>query len=61
MFHACCFQFAEGVILDLESMWQESTPLTPMICFLSMGSDPTDNIERLAKGKGISERYLLHV
>ena len=56
-----CFQFAEGVILDLEAMWQESTPFTPMICFLSMGSDPTDNIERLAKSKGISESYLLHV
>jgi dynein heavy chain len=47
--------FAEGVVLDMDEMWEESEPRCPMICFLSMGSDPTDNIERLAKSKGISE------
>ncbi|XP_046353935.2 dynein axonemal heavy chain 5-like isoform X1 [Haliotis rufescens] len=46
-------EFAEGVILNLEAMWQESANRSPMICFLSMGSDPTDDIERLAKQKGI--------
>jgi len=46
-------QFAEGVVLDMESMWTESDCRTPMVCFLSMGSDPTDGIERLAKSKGI--------
>ncbi|ELU05307.1 hypothetical protein CAPTEDRAFT_162628 [Capitella teleta] len=46
-------RFAEGVILDMEEMWDESEARCPMICFLSMGSDPTDNIERLAKSKGI--------
>uniref|UniRef100_A0A6Q2YIW6 AAA+ ATPase domain-containing protein n=1 Tax=Esox lucius TaxID=8010 RepID=A0A6Q2YIW6_ESOLU len=45
--------YAEGVILDLESMWLESNKRTPMVCFLSMGSDPTENIERLAKAKGV--------
>lgn len=43
------FQFAEGVILNLESMWEESDSRTPMVCFLSMGSDPTASIEALAK------------
>ena len=38
-------------------MWDESDNRTPLTCFLSMGSDPTDNIERLAKTKGISESY----
>ncbi len=42
-------RYAEGVILDLEATWQESDPRTPLICFLSMGSDPTSNIEALAK------------
>ena len=42
-------RFAEGVILDMERMWEESTPRTPMVCLLSMGSDPTTNIENLAK------------
>ena len=37
------------MILNLESMWEESTPRTPMVCFLSMGSDPTASIEALAK------------
>ena len=49
----CCIssdqQFAEGVILNLENMWDESDVRTPMICFLSMGSDPTASIEGLAK------------
>jgi len=40
-------------VLDMDAMWAESDSRTPMICFLSMGSDPTDNIERLAKSKGI--------
>lgn len=46
-----CFtwQYAEGVILNLENMWEESDIRTPMICFLSMGSDPTASIEALAK------------
>lgn len=52
-----CFQFAEGVILNLETMWEESNKRTPLVGFLSMGSDPTENIERLAKQKGLSEYY----
>jgi len=42
----------------MEVMWAESDCRTPMICFLSMGSDPTDNIERLAKSKGIRMYHL---
>ena len=41
----------------MEQMWEESDNRAPMICFLSMGSDPTDNIERLAKSKGICKLY----
>jgi dynein heavy chain, axonemal len=36
-------------VLNYEEMLEESRPLTPIICFLSMGSDPTTNIESLAK------------
>ncbi|KAM4579488.1 dynein axonemal heavy chain 8-like, partial [Fundulus diaphanus] len=42
-------QFAEPVILNLHGTWEESDSRTPLICFLSMGSDPTDQIEALAK------------
>ncbi|XP_071768037.1 dynein axonemal heavy chain 8-like [Centroberyx gerrardi] len=42
-------RFAEPVILNLESTWEESDPRTPLICFLSMGSDPTNQIDALAK------------
>ncbi|XP_028288430.1 dynein heavy chain 5, axonemal [Parambassis ranga] len=45
-------QYAEGLVLDLDAMWAESDIKTPMVCLLSMGSDPTENIERLAKSKG---------
>lgn len=44
-------QYAEGLVLDLDAMWAESDNRTPMVCLLSMGSDPTENIERLAKTK----------
>ncbi|KAL8616403.1 Dynein heavy chain 5, axonemal [Nucella lapillus] len=41
--------FAEGVILDLEKMVKESDSRTPLVCLLSLGSDPTTSIESLAK------------
>ncbi|XP_067841427.1 dynein axonemal heavy chain 8-like [Heptranchias perlo] len=42
-------KFAEPVILNLETTWEESDVQTPLICFLSMGSDPSNQIEGLAK------------
>ncbi|KAK2191796.1 hypothetical protein NP493_45g04011 [Ridgeia piscesae] len=42
-------RFAEPVILNLKETLLESEPRTPLICFLSMGSDPTNQIEDLAK------------
>lgn len=50
--------YAEGVILDLEKTWEESDPRTPLICFLSMGSDPTDSIIALGKRQKIETRYV---
>lgn len=41
--------YAENVILELEKTWEESDNKTPLINFLSMGSDPTSLIENLAK------------
>ena len=40
-------------MLDMEKMCDESDQFSPMICFLSMGSDPTVQIEALAKRKSI--------
>ncbi|XP_072165822.1 dynein axonemal heavy chain 8-like [Diadema setosum] len=42
-------RYADPVILDLEKTWEESDTRTPLICFLSMGSDPTNQIEGLGK------------
>ena len=42
-------RYADPVILNLEATWAESTVRVPLICFLSMGSDPTNQIENLAK------------
>ncbi|KAK7114140.1 hypothetical protein V1264_000252 [Littorina saxatilis] len=41
--------FADGVILDLEKMAKEGSCRTPLVGLLSLGSDPTTNIENLAK------------
>ncbi|XP_074730366.1 dynein axonemal heavy chain 5 isoform X6 [Strix uralensis] len=51
-------KYAEGVILDLEKTWEESDPRTPLICFLSMGSDPTDSIIALGKKMKTETRYV---
>ncbi len=45
-------KFVDGVILDLDRMFEESDQKTPLICFLSMGSDPTNLIEQLGKRRG---------
>ncbi len=42
-------RFSEAVLLDLKLTYEESTERVPLICFLSMGSDPTAQIEELAK------------
>uniref|UniRef100_A0A8C0EYH8 Dynein axonemal heavy chain 8 n=1 Tax=Bubo bubo TaxID=30461 RepID=A0A8C0EYH8_BUBBB len=42
-------KYTEPVILNLEKTWEESDTRTPLICFLSMGSDPTIQIDSLAR------------
>lgn len=67
-------RFTEPVLLDLEETWEESDKQTPLICFLSMGSDPTNQIEALAKrlkldcrsismgqGQGVHARRLIQL
>ncbi|XP_040521760.1 dynein axonemal heavy chain 5 isoform X2 [Gallus gallus] len=51
-------KYAEGFMLEMEAMWSESDCRTPLTCFLSVGSDPTENIERLAKSKNIPCRAI---
>ena len=36
-------------------MFYESNVRSPMVCLLSMGSDPTNNIEALAKKHKLGE------
>ena len=48
-------KYAEGVILDMEKMLEESTIRIPMVCFLSMGSDPTNDIDMLSRKLQISK------
>lgn len=47
--HSLGERFAEPVVLNFEELLKESKELVPMICFLSLGSDPSSNIELLAK------------
>lgn len=53
-------EYAEGVILDLQEMVEESTVRTPMVCLLSLGSDPTNAIEALAKIREIGMCFCLY-
>ena len=51
--------YAEGVILDIEKMFSESKCRTPLICFLSLGSDPSDSVRDLAKKLSFGNNNLL--
>ncbi|KAK3588114.1 hypothetical protein CHS0354_012171 [Potamilus streckersoni] len=51
-------RYAEPVILNLEATWAESEARVPLICFLSMGSDPTNQIESLAKKLNLEIRAI---
>lgn len=46
-------EYGEARILDLENTWSESEPRTPLICILSIGSDPSPQITALAKQKDV--------
>ncbi|KAK2720694.1 hypothetical protein QYM36_004548, partial [Artemia franciscana] len=46
-------EYNEPPLLDLEEAFQESDALTPLICLLSAGADPTHKIESLARQKEI--------
>lgn len=58
-------EYGEMQILDLEVTWSESEPRTPLVCILSIGSDPTSQIATLAKNKNIGKliikKYFLPV
>ena len=51
-------RFADAVILNMDDMLKESDSRNPMICFLSLGSDPTELIEKLAKQNGVECRAI---
>ena len=42
-------KFNDPVITNYEEMFEESGPFTPVLCLLSLGSDPTNQILALAK------------
>lgn len=54
-------EYGEACILDLEVTWMESEPRTPLICILSIGSDPSPQITALAKGKEIRKYFTVDV
>ncbi|KAJ7340954.1 hypothetical protein JRQ81_004241, partial [Phrynocephalus forsythii] len=51
-------KYTEPVILNLEKTWEESDKRTPLICFLSMGSDPTIQIDALARKLKLENRAI---
>ena len=49
------------MILDLEKMWDESDCRQPLVGLLSMGSDPTPSIEKLAKKLRMGQSVCAHL
>lgn len=52
-------EYGESVILDLDATWAESEPRTPLVCILSIGSDPSPQITSLAKAKELGNFYFI--
>ena len=50
--------FADAVILSMDAMYVESDKRIPLLCFLSLGSDPTESIEKLAKQNNTTSRAI---
>lgn len=50
-------RYGEACILDLEATWAESEPRTPLVCILSIGSDPSPQILNLAKAKDVRKYW----
>ena len=42
-------EFLENTVLDLESMLEETDNKVPLICLLTTGSDPSNQIETMAR------------
>uniref|UniRef100_A0A8B9E3A9 Dynein axonemal heavy chain 8 n=1 Tax=Anser cygnoides TaxID=8845 RepID=A0A8B9E3A9_ANSCY len=53
-------KYTEPVILNLKKTWEESDQRTPLICFLSMGSDPTIQIDSLARKLKLGRKIIIH-
>lgn len=53
-------KYTEPVILNLRKTWEESDMRTPLICFLSMGSDPTDQINSLSRKLNLGMKVIIH-
>lgn len=51
IFDALGAEYLETTVLDLEAMLEESDNRVPLICLLSTGSDPSPQIEAMAKGR----------
>lgn len=54
-------EYSEMHILDLEATWEESEPRTPLVCILSIGSDPTTQIGALSKAKNIRKYFCIRI
>ena len=49
-------EYLESSVLDLEAMLEESDNRIPLVCLLSTGSDPSANIEAIAKVNSIKQQ-----
>lgn len=49
-------KYVESVPLDLQAAYDRSTPTTPLIFIISAGSNPMDEILKLAAKSGMSKR-----
>jgi dynein heavy chain len=42
-------QFVTPPVIHFEAIWEQSTPLSPIVFILSPGSDPTTDLYKLAE------------
>ena len=53
--------FVESPPVDLNTLYEDMSNITPLVFILSTGSDPMSSFLRFAKEMGYLERYCVHV
>lgn len=53
----CLLRYVQPPVIDFDAIYEQSTPLSPIIFILSPGSDPASDLMKLAEKCGFGEKF----